>query len=105
MAKRKGRKEALSPEFDVWTHQPVNDIIPYFSFKTAARVHTAKQLKKPETKDKWTFDNFYAGFCLPESMYVERIGDEHVFFWQDTYLFVPAELLQFVDHEGNRYDT
>lgn len=102
--KRKSR-EAYDPEWDCFLKQSVNDIVPYFVFIKGAQVRTSKTIKRRDSVEKQTFDNFYSGFCMPEAMYVERIDNEHVFFWQDTYVFVPCELLEFVDHEGIRWSA
>ncbi len=94
--KQKKGHEALHPTLDVVRHQPVRDIIPYFSFLEPTTV---------KSSNKQGSDRFYAGFCLPESMLLDRQGNDFIFEWRGDVLLVPAGTIKFVDHEGISWPT
>lgn len=93
--KQKKGHEALHPTLDVVRHQPVRDIIPYFSFLEATTVETSKGKE----------ERYYAGYCLPESFLIERKDDTFHFRQNDFVIFVPIGTICFVDHEGIRWPT
>lgn len=99
---KKKKREEFDPMLDVTTHQPVNDVIPYFSVTNATSVPFSKT---PVKHDSIRNEKFYSGYCFPESYLHDKEGKFFVFKYADGYVFFEEGSMTFVDHEDKRWPT